>query len=95
MFGVSGLGACLYLMGFIEPGNRSGTLMCAPGSLVTPAVQMKRNDIRENCLIVAQITGSGKRVRPVSALTFLSGRFNVKGRVYGAFLVKYLLPMET
>lgn len=53
--------------------------MCAPGSGVTPAAQMKRNDIRENCLIVAQITGSGNRARPVSALTFLSGRFKVKG----------------
>lgn len=60
--------------------------MCAPGSQVTPTVQMKRNDIQENCLIMAQITGSGKQARPVSAVTFLSGRFKVKGRVYGDFL---------
>ena len=64
--------------------------MCAPGSRVTPTVQMKQNDIRENCLIVAQITGSGKRTRPVSALTFLSGRFKVKGRVYGGFLLRHI-----
>lgn len=64
--------------------------MCAPGSRVTSTVQMKRNDIRENCLIVAQITGSGKRARPVSDLTFLSGRFKVKGRVYGVFLLRHI-----
>lgn len=64
--------------------------MCAPGSRVTPTVQIKRNDIRENCLIVAQITGSGNGARPVSGLTFLSGRFKIKGRVYGGLLLSYI-----
>lgn len=47
---------------------------------------MKPNDIRENCLIVAQITGSGNRRGPVFVLTFLSLTVQSQRRVYGAYL---------